>query len=218
LPLQKFIDMSVPTLQPQAPDIRYDKLCALTSGDFEAFLYDCDGTLADNMKAHTASYVEVAKTFGIELDGAIIDELAGWPTVQVCEEIGRRYNIDFDPTHFATQKSQLFYDKYIGETKPIGFVLQHLIDHAGKVRIGVVSGGRRATVTRTLTVLGVISLVEVMVCAGETPNGKPFPDPFLKAAEELGVDPAKCMVFEDGGAGVQSAIAAGMKWVRIDQL
>jgi HAD superfamily hydrolase (TIGR01509 family) len=86
------------------------------------------------------------------------------------------------------------------------------------VRIGVVSGGRRTTVTRTLTVLGVLPLVEVMVCAGETPHGKPYPDPFLAAASTLGVDPARCMVFEDGDPGVQAAIAAGMKWVRVDQI
>ena len=202
-----------------SPVTRYDKLCSLTSGDFHAFLYDCDGTLADNMKAHTASYVEVARTnFDIDLDGAIIDELAGWPTVQVCTEIGRRYGKTFDPTQFASMKSQLFYDKYIQETKPVDFVLRHLIDHAGKVRIGVVSGGRRTTVTRTLGILGVFDLVEVLVCAGETEKGKPAPDPFLKAAEALGVDPARCMVFEDGDAGVQSAIAAGMRWVRVDQL
>ena len=210
--------MSISTLSPKAPETRYEKLCALTDGDFGAFLYDCDGTLADNMRAHTDSYIEIARGYGIDLDGAIIDELAGWPTVQVCGEISRRYNTDFDPVAFAGQKSQLFYDKYIDQTKPIEFVLQHLVAHAGKVRIGVVSGGRRTTVTRTLTVLGVIDLVEVMVCAGETPNGKPHPDPFLLAAEQLGIAPHRCMVFEDGDAGVQSAIAAGMKWVRVDQV
>jgi HAD superfamily hydrolase (TIGR01509 family) len=206
-------------MQALAPDTRYDALCTLTSGDFQAFLYDCDGTLADNMKAHTSAYVEVAQSqYDIDLDGAIIDELAGWPTVQVCEEIGRRYNRVFDPAQFASAKSQLFYEKYIQETKPVDFVLKHLIDHAGKIKIGVVSGGRRTTVNRTLGILGVTHLVEVMVCAGETERGKPYPDPFLSAAEQLGVDPAKCMVFEDGDAGVQSAIAAGMKWVRVDQL
>jgi HAD superfamily hydrolase (TIGR01509 family) len=203
--------MNVPT--------RYDKLCNLTSGDFQAFLYDCDGTLADNMRAHTSAYIEVARShYDIELDGSIIDELAGWPTVQVCEEIGRRYQRAFDATQFASKKSQLFYDKYIEQTRPVDFVLRHLIDHAGKVKIGVVSGGRRTTVTKTLGILGVISLVEVMVCSGETERGKPFPDPFLRAAEQLGVDPTRCMVFEDGDAGVQSAIAAGMQWVRVDKL
>jgi HAD superfamily hydrolase (TIGR01509 family) len=210
--------MHVPPPITSTPPTKYDRLCALTTGDFGAFLYDCDGTLADNMEAHKASYVEVALSFGIDLDGAIIDELAGWPTVQVCQEIGRRYRTEFDPTHFASQKSQLFYDKYMDSTRPIEFVLQHLIDHAGRVKIGVVSGGRRTTVTRTLGVLGISSLVEVLVCAGETPRGKPFPDPFMLAADTLGVDPERCMVFEDGDAGVQSAIAAGMKWVRIDKV
>jgi HAD superfamily hydrolase (TIGR01509 family) len=57
-----------------------------------------------------------------------------------------------------------------------------------------------------------------MVCAGETPHGKPHPDPFLSAAHQLGIPPEDCLVFEDGEAGVIAAEAAGMKWVRIDKL
>ncbi|MNL65164.1 Fructose-1-phosphate phosphatase YqaB [compost metagenome] len=56
------------------------------------------------------------------------------------------------------------------------------------------------------------------MCAGDTPNGKPSPEPFLLAAEKLQVDPAKCLVYEDGIPGVQGALAAGMGAVRIDQL
>ena len=91
-------------------------------------------------------------------------------------------------------------------------------NHVGKVKIAVVSGGSRRTVTKTLTVLGLIDLVDVMVCAGETPKGKPAPDPFLAAAEALNVDPKKCIVFEDAELGVQGAIAAGMDWVRVDKI
>ena len=57
-----------------------------------------------------------------------------------------------------------------------------------------------------------------MVCAGETPKGKPYPDPFLLAAEKLGVAPEKCVVFEDAEAGVIGAQAAGMKAIRVDKL
>jgi HAD superfamily hydrolase (TIGR01509 family) len=138
--------------------------------------------------------------------------------VLVVDEINKRYGTSFVPVEFATAKSKLFFEEYIEQTQPIEFVVEHLKAHAGKVRIGVVSGGSRRTVQKTLTVLGILDLVEVLVCAGETPNGKPFPDPFLKAAQELGVAPERCMVFEDGEAGVQAAIAAGMKWVRIDKV
>jgi len=112
----------------------------------------------------------------------------------------------------------VFYEEYVDHTLPIDFVVDHLKAHAGIVKIGVVSGGSRKTVTKTLQVLGIYDLINVLVCAGETEHGKPYPDPFLSAAEKLGISPADCMVFEDGDAGVQGAIAAGMKWVRIDKV
>lgn len=192
-------------------------LDTLTEGPYEAFLYDCDGTLADNMMAHKLAYKEVAANYGIDLDINIIDETAGWPTVLVAKEISRRYNVEL-PASFASEKSAVFMNKYIGSTLPVMHVYEHLKKNVGKKKIGVVSGGSRPTVTKTLTVLGLIDLIDVLVCAGETPNGKPYADPFLKAAHDLGINPAKCMVFEDGVPGTQAAEAAGMKWIRVDQI
>jgi HAD superfamily hydrolase (TIGR01509 family) len=48
--------------------------------------------------------------------------------------------------------------------------------------------------------------------------GKPYPDPFLLAAWKLGVAPETCLVFEDGLPGVQAAEAAGMHWIRVDEI
>ncbi|SEL34377.1 HAD family hydrolase [Parapedobacter koreensis] len=186
--------------------------------DYKAFLYDCDGTLADNMHAHKMAYREAAAQYGITLDAAIIDELAGWPTVLIAEEINKRYHTQVPPHEFATAKSTIFLDRYVSDTLPIDFVVHHLQNHIGKVRIGVVSGGSRRTVTRTLTVIGLIDTIETLVCADDTDRGKPYPDPFLKAAQQLGVAPQDCLVFEDGNPGVQGAIAAGMDWIRIDQI
>jgi len=196
---------------------KLEKLTNLSAG-FSAFLYDCDGTLADNMGAHKETYIKVAAGKGLTIDGAIIDELAGWPVLKVVEEINHRYKAGFNPQEFKDQKYQLFLDQYIDRTVPVQHVVDHLRAHAGKVKIGVVSGSSREAVARTLRVLGIDQLVEVMVCAGETPQGKPYADPFLKAAGLLGVAPADCLVFEDGEAGTMAAEAAGMKWVRIDKL
>lgn len=194
------------------------KLNLLTAGHFKAFLYDCDGTLADNMQAHKDSFVKAASEFGFALDPSLIDELAGQPTNAVVAEISRRYQVALDTETFSSRKGSIFFDEYIEHTRPIPFVVDHLMQHAGKVRIGVVSGGRRLTVEKTLKLLGIDHLVETIVCAGETAQGKPFPDPFLKAAQELQVAPEDCMVFEDGEAGVQAAIAAGMQYIRIDKI
>ena len=73
-------------------------------------------------------------------------------------------------------------------------------------------------IEKTLEVLGIAHLVEVLVCAGETERGKPYPDPFLKAAKLLSVLPSECLDFEDGEAGTTSTTAAGMPWIRIDKI
>jgi HAD superfamily hydrolase (TIGR01509 family) len=197
---------------------KLEKLTHLTQGPYKAFLYDCDGTLADNMASHKAAFVKVAAQYGIELDDTLIDELAGWPTVLVASEIARRYNAVFDPLHFSRQKSAIYVEQFIEQTLPIPFVVEHLKRNVGKVKIGVVSGGSRSTVTQTLNVIGVYGYLDVLVCAGETERGKPYPDPFLRAAETLGFMPEECLVFEDGDPGVQAAESAGMKWIRVDQI
>ena len=51
---------------------------------------------------------------------------------------------------------------------------------------------------------------DVLVTADQVENGKPAPDPYLLAAERLGVDPAACLVFEDAPAGIAAGRAAGM--------
>ncbi|MBF8965263.1 HAD family phosphatase [Pontibacter sp. FD36] len=196
----------------------YEQLLRLTAGDYQAFLYDCDGTLADNMQAHKDTYVKVAAGQGITIDPAIVDEFAGLPIPDVVVEINKRYGSSFDPEAFERTKSELFYHEFISETKPVQFVVDHLVAHAGKVRIGVVSGGSRKMIQKTLEVLQIDHLVEALVCAGDTGKGKPFPDPFLLAAEKLGVAPEHCLVFEDGVPGVQAAEAAGMRWVRVDEV
>jgi len=193
------------------------RLSKLTEGDYEGFLYDCDGTLADNMPAHAESYVEVAKGYNVTMDPAIIDELAGWPIANVVAELNVRYNSTMDPEEFRTKKATVFAERFIEHVQPIDYVVEHLKANAGKVKIAVVSGGDRVAVERTLEIIGVREFVEVLVCAGETERGKPYADPFLKAAELLGVNPQKCLVFEDGNPGTQAAEAAGMHWVRIDQ-
>src|SRR5471030_1990064 len=105
-----------------ADNAKFKKLLELSRGDYKAFLYDCDGTLADNMPAHTQTYIRVAERDGVMIDGAIIDELAGWPVPDVVMEINKRYNASFDPYKFEADKYKLFYEEFIELVKPIEYV------------------------------------------------------------------------------------------------
>lgn len=199
-------------------DQKYESLTLLSAGDFKAFLYDCDGTLADNMGLHKKAWVHVTAQEGVFIEDSIIDEFAGLPTRDVVTEINKRYNSNLNPVTIDEDRENLFLNEYQQHTQPIEYVVNHLKAHKGKVKIGVVSGSQRHSVEKTLNILGIADLPETLVCAGETPKGKPFPDPFLQAAANLGVPPEQCLVFEDGNAGVKAAEAAGMKWVRIDKV
>ena len=193
------------------------KLLAIAQ-PYEALLFDVDGTLADNIHAHKAAYIAVSKEYGVDLDPDLIDETAGWPTVAVAREVCLRYNVEFDIEAYSKRKSQIFIEQFIRQTQPVEYVRQVLFQNVGKKKIGIVSGGSRSTLNITLDVIDVKGKFEAMVCAGDTQKGKPSAEPFLLCAAQLGVHPSTCLVFEDGDPGVQGAIAAGMGWVRVDQI
>jgi beta-phosphoglucomutase family hydrolase len=185
-------------------------------GTFNAYLYDCDGTLADTMEAHIEAWVEECQARGVNLDGKLIHELAGMPATTTVEEINRRYHSNLNPKEIAQAKEDRFYEHFLDRIKPIPPLVENLKEAVKKgIRIAVVSGGRKRIVQETLKIIGIDHLVEVVICAEDVKNGKPDPEPFLMAAEKLGVTPDHCLVFEDADLGIQSAERAGMKWVRV---
>jgi HAD superfamily hydrolase (TIGR01509 family) len=192
-------------------------------GNFQAYLYDCDGTLADSMLPHKEAWVEEIQAHAPEIDAktihTLIDELAGMPGFKTVEVINERFKTSMDPHALAASKEQLFFDRYIHRVTAIDFVVDHLKAQAvAGNRIAVVSGGRKKVVTQILKTLEFFHLVESLICAEDVQHGKPHPEPFLMAASQLGVAPEKCLVLEDAEMGVRSAKAANMKWIRIDHI
>jgi len=101
--------------------------------------------------------------------------------------------------------------------KPVPEVLEIIHAEHGRLPFAVVSGSTRESVVKSLEALGILGLFDRLVCAGDYAQGKPSPEPFLLAAERLGVAAEDCLVFEDAEIGIQAATAAGMAWVRIAQ-
>ena len=81
--------------------------------------------------------------------------------------------------------------------------------------LAIASGGPRVIVQRSLEITGLRHLFSAVVTADDVKHGKPSPDMFLLAAQQLGVPPEQCLVFEDAEPGIQGALAAGMKVVRV---
>lgn len=79
---------------------------------------------------------------------------------------------------------------------------------------GVVTSGTRYLATSRLR-LAKLPVPHVLVSADDVANGKPHPEPYLRGAEMLGVNPAECLVIEDAPAGIHAAHAGGMKVIAL---
>jgi HAD superfamily hydrolase (TIGR01509 family) len=112
------------------------------------------------------------------------------------------------------RKEQL-YLSMIEQVRPIASVVAHITAQHGQIPMAVVSGSPRLTVESTLKALHLGHCFDAIVAAEDYAHGKPDPEPFLTAARQLNVPPAACLVFEDAEAGIESAQAAGMAWVRV---
>lgn len=191
-----------------------DVALPLPDGDFRAYLFDLDGTVADTMPLHftawTRAVEEAGGTFPIELFYA----LAGVPIVGVVEQLNARFGYRLDPVAVAHRKEALYLEM-IDQVRPIGSVLHHIHQQHGRIPLAVVSGSPRESIIRTLDVLELRDRFDTLVGAEDYTRGKPDPEPFLVAAQRLGVEPRRCLVFEDADAGIRSAEAAGMPWVRV---
>jgi HAD superfamily hydrolase (TIGR01509 family) len=189
----------------------------LPAGDFKAFLFDCDGTIADSMPLHFVAWNRALNEYGCT---SFTEELfyawGGMPVGAVVAELNRRDHLSIPVDEFAHRKESLYYE-LIHELQPVPEVLEQIHLQHGNIPFAVVSGSTRESVVKSLEALNLLHYFDTLVCAGDYEHGKPAPDPFLLAATRLGVDPKDCLVFEDADIGIQSATAAGMASVRIAQ-
>ena len=189
---------------------------SLPPGDFRAYLFDLDGTVADTMPLHFVCWNEALGTCGCSLDEAQFFAMAGIPVTQTIELLNEQHGLQMPAVELAEYKEALFLKRLV-ELKPVEAVVAHVHEAYGRIPLAIVSGSPRASIFHSLGLLGLVDRFKVIVGAEDYRRGKPDPEPFLTAATRLGVGPADCLVFEDAELGIQAAEAAGMQWVRVPQ-
>jgi beta-phosphoglucomutase-like phosphatase (HAD superfamily) len=189
-------------------------LLPLPAGEFRAYLFDCDGTIADSMPVHYRAWQQALQKWGGELSEDLFYAWGGRPVVDIIADLNERQNLSMPPVAVAERRETVF-QKLLPTISAVPGVLQHIEDAYGRVPFAVVSGSTRESVTASLSTLSLLEKFDVLVCAGDYARPKPHPDAFLLAAELLHVDPEFCLVFEDTELGIQAATAAGMAAVRV---
>jgi len=182
-----------------------------------AFIFDMDGTIVDNMAFHTKSWLEFFARRGKEYEAeAFFRETAGAQGREILRERLGADVTDEEIAALAAEKDALYREMYGPHRAAIqGFdAFVTAADEQG-VALAVATSAPPKNIVFTLDELDLRRHFATVVGAADVKQGKPHPDVFLKAAEQLGADPARCIVFEDAPMGVEAARRAGMRAVVI---
>jgi len=188
----------------------------LPAGSFRAYLFDCDGTIADSMPLHYKAWKKALAEYGCTYDEDLFYAWGGKPVRKIIADLNEMHGLNM-PIDALAERKESYYHAQLPELRGIPEVIEHIEAQHGRIPFAVVSGSRRASVVGSLTALGLLDKFDVLVCAEDYKHGKPAPDGFLLAAHKLGVAPKHCLVFEDTELGITAATAAGMKSVLVTQ-
>ena len=179
-----------------------------------AVIFDLDGLLADTECLHCRAYQMALSEHGVELGDAEYAEhwvrygngIADWVNLR---------GLTLDPHALRLRKASHYLDLLVSSLRPMEGALELLESLCGKARIALASSSYRDAVEGVIGGLGIARFFEVIVTGLDVPRVKPAPDIFLKAARDLRVAPAQCLVLEDAEKGVIAAHRAGMRCIAV---
>lgn len=178
----------------------------------KAVLWDMDGTLVDSEKVWDVSLAALYEKLGGELTpevrASMVGSVAGTTMRIAYTDLG----LELDPSAMA--ESSRWLNEYTADLFEGGLPwcagAQELLEAlaAEGTPMALVTNTQRALTERALNGIG-RHYFSATVCGDEVTNGKPAPDPYLRAADLLGLAPQQCLAIEDSVTGTAAAEGAG---------
>lgn len=181
----------------------------------DAVLFDCDGVLVDSEPVSYLAWSTTLAAHGYRLGIAEFSDSVGGTETMVAQRFAPE--IGTDPTALEME-AQAAFEELSGQA--CGFPdTRALIDRLERwgVPIAVATNGLRWRLDVLLEAVGLERLLSASVTADEVLRPKPAPDLYLAAARLTGVDPGRCLVFEDSPTGIAAAKGAGCLVVAVER-
>ena len=184
-----------------------------------AVVFDMDGLLCDTETVYRDAMMAVAADRGHEMPVALFKSMIGLPGLASDRKVLEHFGEDFPIEAFNAGV-----EVHVAAACARGIALKpgvvELLDHLDRLALprAIATSSSHRSVQAHLGQSGILPRFHAIIARGDYDNGKPSPDPFLKAAERLGIDPAHCLALEDSHNGVRSAAAAGMMTVMVPDM
>jgi beta-phosphoglucomutase len=180
-------------------------------------VFDFDGVIADTEGLHLRAFQDVFEQHGWQLDErTYFDQYLGYDDVGLVVAFGRAHALALTPADvhgLVDAKTQLF-ASYLEAGEVIFPTAPACIGRLSVAySLGIASGALKVEITSILQAANLLDRFPVIVAADDVTACKPAPEPYLKAAEALGVEPSRCVAIEDSPAGLAAAKAAGMRTI-----
>lgn len=178
----------------------------------EAVIFDVDGTIVNSMWVWKQIDKEYLGRFGISMPDVLQEEIEGASFSEVALYFKKRFGITDSVEQIMADWNEMAWEKYEKEVplKPGVREFMRLCKEKG-IKMGIATSNSRELIETLERVQGLTEYISCIKTGSEVPKGKPAPDIYLAVAKDLGVDPAKCLVFEDLPAGILAGKNAGMK-------
>lgn len=182
--------------------------------DYQAIIFDCDGTLTDSMPVHYVAWHKTMTSYGIQFPEDQFYAMGGMPSDKIIQVLASEQAVEIDAVRAAHEKEAAFVER-MHLLEPIQAVIDVAKQYRGQIPIAVASGGIREIILKQLVQIGCHDWFQAIVTAEDTERHKPYPDVFLEAAKRMQVAPHECLVYEDSDLGLEAARAASMDFIDV---
>lgn len=180
--------------------------------NFDAIIFDLDGTLVDSMWLWKDIDIEYLSRFGISYNEKLQSEIEGKSFTETAIYFKENFGITDTIEKIKNDWNEMAYLKYKEQVslKTGALEFLKLLKEKGK-KLGIATSNSTQLTEVCLNSLNISSLFDVVITGSDIKIGKPAPDIYLENAKRLKVLPERCLVFEDIPVGIMAGKNAGMK-------